>query len=66
MTLDQLDAMLSRAGWALARQRGSHRHYANERGQRLTVTQHGKRFEWRQLAAIRADMARMQREEKTA
>lgn len=71
MTLTRLDAMLASAGYTFSRQRGSHRHYHNAAGQRLTVTQHGSRIGWRQVAAIEADIksawrARMQRKEKMA
>lgn len=59
MTLSALDAHLKRRGLTFTRQRGSHRHYHNALGQRLTVVANGSRFDWRQLAAIEADLRRL-------
>ncbi len=63
MHLHTLERDLAHAGWLFVRQRGSHRHYRNAHGERLTVSLHGGRHTalcWRQVAAIRRDLARME------
>ena len=60
MHLRRLERDLAKQGWHLARQRGSHRHYRNARGQRITVAQHaGRELTWRHVQAIRRDVARL-------
>lgn len=59
--LADIERMLARQGYALARIRGSHRHYRNAQGQVLTFSAHHPRGPicWRRMAEIRQDIARL-------
>ncbi len=62
MRLHRLERDLARDGWLISRQKGSHRHYRNARGQRLTVNVHGGAHTslcWRRVEQVRRDLARL-------
>lgn len=62
LRVHQVERLLAEHGFLLVRQRGSHRQYANARGQRLSVTVHGGAhtgLSWRQVDAIRRDLERL-------
>ncbi len=67
MHLHDLEAQLARDGWLFHHQRGSHRIYRRaSRGGHLCITVHGGAHTalcWRQIAAIRRELERLQREE---
>ncbi|HEX9412752.1 MAG TPA: type II toxin-antitoxin system HicA family toxin [Ktedonobacterales bacterium] len=62
MRLHTLEAQLARDGWLFLRQKGSHRHYRNARGQRITVNVHGGAHTpvcWRRVEQVRRDLAQL-------
>ncbi len=62
MRVQQVERLLAEHGFLLVRQRGSHRQYANARGQLLCVSVHGGAhtgLSWRQVEAIRRDLERL-------
>ncbi len=62
MRLHRLERDLARDGWLFLSQKGSHRHYCNARGQRLTVSLHGGEhtpITWRRVEQVRRDLRRL-------
>lgn len=62
MRLHTLERDLEAQGWLFLSQKGSHRHYRNARGQRLTVNVHGGAHTsicWRRVEQVRRDLRRL-------
>jgi predicted RNA binding protein YcfA (HicA-like mRNA interferase family) len=63
LRLHRLEKFLQSRGYTLIRQRGSHRHYRDPSGRRVTVTVHGGEHSqvcWRQVAAVARDIDRQE------
>ncbi len=61
MHLHEAERLLRQQGWVLERcTEGSHRHFVNGHGQRLTITAHGNRLPF-QAAQLRQDLRRLAR-----
>jgi predicted RNA binding protein YcfA (HicA-like mRNA interferase family) len=62
LRLHQLERLLAARGYVFLRQRGSHRHYADPSGRRVTLSIHGGEHSqvcWRQVAAVARDIDRL-------
>ncbi len=64
MRLIELERRLSYEGWRLDHIAGGHRHYRNNRGQRLVIAAHGrnKEIDKPQLDHIKRDVVRLRAE----
>jgi predicted RNA binding protein YcfA (HicA-like mRNA interferase family) len=61
MHLHEAERLLRRQGWVLSHfGEGSHRHFVNGRGLRLTITAHGNRLPFK-AAQLRQDLRRLAR-----
>ena len=61
MHLHEAERLLRQHGWVLERcTDGSHRHFVNAQGQRLTITAHGGRLPF-QAGQLRQDLRRLAR-----